>query len=510
MGQFNVVFEQITNEFGATFDTVIFSGDATLGEKTITQNGVYNASADDLDGYSKVTANVPNTYTASDEGKVVDNGALVSQTSATYTSNDTYDTTKINSVTVNVSGGGGGDNTLVVTLYKDNNDEWYPTLTFAEILAAYTAGKTIVVDADGNSGAARADGEMHVDGGSTWFEYWVSRYVPNSSPMEIIEQGYSMYSGGGGIDEEQTYIVPTGTKSITANGTGIDVTEYQKVNVAVPNSYSAADEGKVVSNGALVAQTSDTVTANDTYDTTLINSLKVNVSGGGGISVDDIAQNLEPSGAVTLSPTVTTIKANAFMDKPVTSITATGVTSIERNAFRGTSIAHITDNNFPSLYLTGTGTGNRLTAFSYMTSLLDCKLTNAKVRFDDGTSVMRGCTNVVSIEFPSALPNATATGAFRDNEKLELIDLGCATSIASSCFSGASKLRTIILRQTSAICSLNAWSSAVLGGVYSNPTLSTIYVPEALISTYQTATNWSTGYNSGLTFAKIEGSIYEI
>lgn len=76
--------------------------------------------------------------------------------------------------------------------------------------------------------------------------------------------------------------VDTGTKSITANGNGQDVVGYAAVNVNVPNSYAAADEGKVVSNGALVAQTSDTVTTNDTYDTTLINSLTVNVSGGGG------------------------------------------------------------------------------------------------------------------------------------------------------------------------------------------------------------------------------------
>jgi len=74
--------------------------------------------------------------------------------------------------------------------------------------------------------------------------------------------------------------VDTGTKNITANGTNQDVVGYAKVDVAVPNSYSAGDEGKVVSNGALVAQTSDTVTTNDTYDTTLINSLTVNVSGG--------------------------------------------------------------------------------------------------------------------------------------------------------------------------------------------------------------------------------------
>lgn len=78
-----------------------------LGTKTITANGTYSASSDGLDGYDEVTANVPNTYAAADEGKVVSNGALVSQGSATYTSNNTYDTTLINSVTVNVSGGGG-------------------------------------------------------------------------------------------------------------------------------------------------------------------------------------------------------------------------------------------------------------------------------------------------------------------------------------------------------------------------------------------------------------------
>lgn len=77
-----------------------------------------------------------------------------------------------------------------------------------------------------------------------------------------------------------TGITPAGTKSITENGT-YDVTQYASASVSVPNTYSAGDEGKVVSNGALVAQTSDTVTINDTYDTTLINSLTVNVSGGG-------------------------------------------------------------------------------------------------------------------------------------------------------------------------------------------------------------------------------------
>ena len=50
-------------------------------------------------------------------------------------------------------------------------------------------------------------------------------------------------------------------------------------------TYSSADNGKVVSNGALVAQGSDTVTQNGTVDTTLISSLTVNVSGSSGMNV---------------------------------------------------------------------------------------------------------------------------------------------------------------------------------------------------------------------------------
>ena len=82
------------------------------------------------------------------------------------------------------------------------------------------------------------------------------------------------------------YIVPTGTKqiTITQNGTTTeDVSAYANAQITanVPNTYAASDEGKVVSNGALVSQSSDTVTQNGTVDTTIINSLTVNVSGGG-------------------------------------------------------------------------------------------------------------------------------------------------------------------------------------------------------------------------------------
>lgn len=77
-------------------------GPSTLGMKIISENGSYDPASDNLDGYSGVTVNVPNSYSAGDEGKVVSSGALVSQTSVTKTENGTYDTTLNNQVVVNV------------------------------------------------------------------------------------------------------------------------------------------------------------------------------------------------------------------------------------------------------------------------------------------------------------------------------------------------------------------------------------------------------------------------
>lgn len=96
-------------------------------------------------------------------------------------------------------------------------------------------------------------------------------YYPNemAAAIQTIEGGYPE---------------PTGTVTITQNGTA-NVKDYAQAAVNVPNSYAAGDEGKVVSNGALVSQTSRTVTENGTIDTTLNNSVTVNVSGGGGAPV---------------------------------------------------------------------------------------------------------------------------------------------------------------------------------------------------------------------------------
>ncbi len=79
---------------------------AVLVEKTITENGDYDPTDDDADGYSAVSVEVPNSYTAQDEGKVVSNGALISQTVRypAITENGVYGTETYSQVIVAVSG----------------------------------------------------------------------------------------------------------------------------------------------------------------------------------------------------------------------------------------------------------------------------------------------------------------------------------------------------------------------------------------------------------------------
>lgn len=258
--------------------TDVSGGGSTLGTKTITANGTYNASSDNLDGYSQVTANVPNTYSAGDEGKVVSSGALVSQTSDTVTQNGTVDTTLINSLTVNVSGVTQYNVTQTLTNVTSSTNATKATSGesfFCELTpaAGYVISTTIVT-----MGGVDITSQVFAPGLGT-------KTITENGTYDAEDDDFSGYSSV--TVNVQGGITPSGTKqiSITSNGTTTeDVTNYASAQITanVPNSYSASDEGKVVSNGALVSQTSDTVTTNGTVDTTLINSLTVNVSAGSG------------------------------------------------------------------------------------------------------------------------------------------------------------------------------------------------------------------------------------
>lgn len=108
----------------------------------------------------------------------------------------------------------------------------------------------------------------------------VSNHSVSVTPTVLTQAGYiSAQSKTGTAVTVSASELDSGTKPITANGNNQDVVGYAAVNVAVPNSYSAADEDKVVDNGALVAQTAHAdvtpTTSDQTIDTTTNNSIKV-------------------------------------------------------------------------------------------------------------------------------------------------------------------------------------------------------------------------------------------
>lgn len=256
-------------------------------------------------------------------------------------------------------------------------------------------------------------------------------------------------------------VTPTGTKqiSITQNGTTTeDVTNYASTEITanVPNSYAQSDEGKVVSSGALVSQTSDTVTANDTYDTTLINSLTVNVSGG------DPNENLLKLAKDTLT----------------------------------------------SIILDFEGDNVKERLFNSAKALLTARLLN--MGGSSGQYIFYNCTNLqTAVLYKTGTAVAIPSYTFGSCTKLTAVDITGMTFGSGSACNGASALNTIIIRNSSvaSLGNINVFTNTPFA---SGKAGGTLYVPNDLISSYQSASNWNTilGYSTN-SIQKIEGSIYE-
>ena len=84
---------------------------AVINPKTITANGIYDASEEDADGYNPITVNVPN---------VIPDGYVKPTTAQDITENGTYDVTEVKTVHVNVETGGTGEDTEMVYTFKDD------------------------------------------------------------------------------------------------------------------------------------------------------------------------------------------------------------------------------------------------------------------------------------------------------------------------------------------------------------------------------------------------------
>jgi hypothetical protein len=123
-----------------------------------------------------------------------------------------------------------------------------------------------------------------------------------------------------------------------------------------------------------------------------------------------------------------------------------------------------------------------------------------------GPSSCSNCGNLETAVFPKATIHYGTSLSNCGN--LRSVDTS-ATNIYTNCFMNDSALSSLVLRANSvcAIANVNVLGNTPFASGKSGGTL---YVPSALIASYQAATNWSTilGYPDNQIKA-IEGSIYE-
>ena len=201
---------------------------------------------------------------------------------------------------------------------------------------------------------------------------------------------------------------------------------------------------------------------------------------------------------------VTSIGDYAFYSCAKLTLTSlpSGVTSIGNYAFNGCS----------SLALESLPSGITRLPTNSFNGCRDLALTSLPNGITYiGPYAFQSCSNLAITSLPASL-SSLGTYAFYSCSSIESIDIPSGiSSIPDYSFANCRSLQTMILRRTS-VCALSkvtALSSTPMRG-YGGLT-GTVYVPSALISTYQTATNWKTLYDGGtLTFAAIEGSPYEL
>lgn len=216
---------------------------------------------------------------------------------------------------------------------------------------------------------------------------------------------------------------------------------------------------------------------------------------------------------------ITSIKNGAFWGcKGLTAVNTPAVESIGEYAFN--SCTGLTELNFP----VATSVGSY--AFGACNNVVSVNMPNVKtlgknafinaykietLNLPEIESVQSGALRACSALTSVNLPKVTSVGdtAFYGCKALTVIDFPLLASIAAQGFTSCSALATLILRSET-VCTLantNAFNSTPFASGGSG---GTVYVPAALVESYQTAANWSTLYAAGsCTFVAIEGSEYE-
>ena len=285
-------------------------------------------------------------------------------------------------------------------------------------------------------------------------------------------------------------ITPNGTKSITANGT-YDVTSYATAEVNVSsNSVESVEQATpviTVSSSGLITATA-TQAAGEVAAGTKSATKQLSTKGATTITPSTSEQTAVSAGtyvtgdikvaAVSNSGSSGTTNAlGAVLDGSATSVYDASITTLRQYALN--SCTDLVEISFPAL---------KSMAYRCCANCYSLKTINLPLLESTNEDAFASCSQLEEVNLPAL--KAVSGYDFYYCSKLVTADFAKVSSIATEGFSGCSALKSLILRNENAVCSLankNAFDNTPIasGTGY-------IYVPRALVSNYKTATNWST------------------
>lgn len=367
---------------------------------------------------------------------------------------DSSDDDRIISVTGTYSGGGAN--------LESKSVSYTPTET------AITA---LVTPSTGYDGLSQVDVTVGAISSS-----YVGSAVTRRDSSDLSASGATVTAPSGYYASSATKTIPNASTP-TIDSRSVDSSGYVSVDIEIDNggyiaagTYHATDSVPLSTQGAqtIYPSTSDQTIASSKYLTgaqtikgvTYTNLTASNIvsgvtvmigdsadpdrivsvtgtyeGGGGGISVDGMATGSEPSGDVALN-TATSIRERAFNAcTNITSIHAKNVTSL-------------------------------------------------------GQYIVNGCTSLTT--FVSESQTTGNYNAFSGAGQLTAIDIDHKGSPSNNFFQNCASLTTLVLRRTDAITALGSTGAFNGSPFASSGAGGTLYVPNSLLASYQSASNWST------------------